>query len=66
MLLQQLVWNLLLGGAPEGAPSSGTVLVLSWASILVANTIWGALLGLQAAGMRRLLERRSLRRPSGQ
>jgi hypothetical protein len=39
---------------------------MSWASILVTNTIWGALLGLLAAGMRRLLERRSLRRPSGQ
>jgi hypothetical protein len=54
VLLQQIVWNLLLGGAPEGDPSSGPVLVMSWASILVTNTIWGAFLGLLAAGMRRL------------
>jgi hypothetical protein len=58
ILFQQIVWNLFLGGAPEGAPSSTPVLVMSWVSILVTNTIWGAFLGLVAMGLRRLLPRR--------
>jgi hypothetical protein len=58
--LQQLLWNLSPGGVPEEAPSSTPVLVVSWASILATNAIWGALLGLVAAGIRRLVERRPL------
>ena len=55
IVLQQISWNLILGGALEGTPSSATVLVMSWASILLTNTIWGAFLGLLAAGACRLL-----------
>jgi hypothetical protein len=58
ILLQQIIWNFFLGGAPEGAPSSAPMLVISWISILATNTIWGALLGLLAVGLRRLLPRR--------
>jgi hypothetical protein len=54
IVLQQVVWNLFLGGAPEEAPSSAPVLVMSWISILVTNTIWGAFLGFIASGFRRL------------
>ncbi len=32
-----------------------SVLVISWVSILVTNAIWGALPGLVAPGVRRLL-----------
>ena len=58
ILLQQIIWNLFLGGAPEDAPSSAPVLVISWVSILVTNTIWGAFLGVLATGLLRLLPRR--------
>ena len=58
ILLQQVIWNLFLGGAPEGAPSSTPVLVVSWVGILVTNTIWGALLGAIATVFGRLLPRR--------
>jgi MFS superfamily sulfate permease-like transporter len=61
ILLQQVGWNLCLGDAPEGAPSSGPVLAMSWVSILITNAIWGALLGLVAAGLGRLLPRRAPR-----
>lgn len=55
VILQQVIWNLLPGGAPVGAPSSGPILVMSWVSIVVTNTVWGVLLGLVALGLRRLL-----------
>ncbi len=58
ILLQQTIWNVFFGSAPEGAPSSAPVLVMSWVGILVANTIWGAFLGLLAAVFGRLLPRR--------
>jgi hypothetical protein len=58
IVLQQIIWSLVLGGAPEGAPSSAPVLVMSWVSILVTNTVWGAFLGLLATGVCRLLPRR--------
>ncbi len=58
ILLQQIIWNFFLGGAPEGAPSSAPILVISWISIIATNTIWGALLVLVAVGLRRLLPRR--------
>ena len=40
IVLQQIIWNLVLGGAPEGTPSTAPVLVMSWVSILVTNTVW--------------------------
>lgn len=58
ILLQQIIWNLFLGGAPEEAPSSAPILVVSWVAIVVTNVIWGAFLGLVALGIRRLLPRR--------
>jgi hypothetical protein len=61
ILLQQFIWNLLLGGAPDGAPSSAPMLVMSWISILATNVMWGALLGLVAVAIRRLLPQRSPR-----
>ena len=33
ILLQQTIWNVFLGSAPEGAPSSAPVLVMSWVGI---------------------------------
>jgi hypothetical protein len=63
ILLQQIIWNLFLGGAPEGIPSSAPVLVMSWVSILVTNTMWGAFLGLVAMGLHRLLPRREAVKP---
>jgi hypothetical protein len=59
ILLQQVIWNLVLGSVPEGAPSSVPMVVTSWVSILVTNTIWGAFLGLLATVFGRLLPRRS-------
>ena len=58
ILLQQGIWNLFHGGAPEEAPSSAPVLVMSWISILVTNTVWGAFLGLIATGLGSLFPRR--------
>lgn len=62
ILLQQIGWNILLGGAPEGTPSSAPVLVMSWLSVVATNTIWGAFLGLVATVFGRLLPRRCPRR----
>ena len=53
--------NFFLGGAPEGAPSSAPILVISWISIIATNMIWGAVLGLLAVGLHRLLRRRPRR-----
>ena len=61
ILLQQFIWNLLLGGAPDGTPPSAPMLVMSWISILATNVMWGALLGLVAVAIRRLLPQRSPR-----
>ena len=58
ILLQQIIWNFFLGKPPEEAPSSAPVLVMSWASIVVTNVIWGTFLGLVALGLRRLLPQR--------
>lgn len=65
ILLQQVIWNLFLGGPPAEAPSSAPILVVSWVSILVTNAIWGAFLGLLATVFGRLLPRRGLRRRHG-
>lgn len=61
IFLQQVGWNLFLGDAPEGAPSSGPVLAMSWVSILITNAIWGMFLGLVTIGLGRLLPRRAPR-----
>jgi hypothetical protein len=58
IVLQEIIWNLVLGGAPEGTPSTAPVLVMSRVSILVTNTAWGTFLGLLAAEVCRLLPRR--------
>ena len=55
ILLQQVMWNLVLGEVPAEAPDSTPVLVVSWVAILVTNTIYGAVLGLIATGIGRLL-----------
>lgn len=55
MVLQQIVWNLVLGEVPAEAPATAPILVISWIAILVTNTIYGAVLGLMAAGLGRLL-----------
>jgi hypothetical protein len=59
ILLQQVIWNLILGGVPEDAPSSVPVVVMSWVSILVTNAIWGVFLGLLATVFGRLLPGRN-------
>jgi hypothetical protein len=61
-LPQQIMWNIVLGGVPEAAPSSAPILVISWISILVTNTIWGAFLGLLATVLGNLLPPRGPRR----
>jgi hypothetical protein len=61
ILLQQIMWNVVLGGVPEAAPSSAPILVISWISILVTNTIWGAFLGLLATVLGNLLPPRGRR-----
>ncbi len=58
IILQQVIWNLFLGGPPEGAPSSVPILVVSWVAIVVTSAIWGALLGVVALAIGRLLEQR--------
>lgn len=58
IILQQVIWNLILGGPPEEAPSSAPILVVSWLAVVVTNAIWGAFLGLVALGIGRLLPRR--------
>ena len=65
IVLQQTMWSFFLDGPPEAAPPSGPILIISWISIIATNTIWGAFLGLLAAGMRRLLPRRPLRQRAG-
>jgi hypothetical protein len=62
ILLQQIMWNIVLGSVPENAPTSAPVLVISWISILVTNTIWGAFLGLLATVLGNLLPPRGPRR----
>ena len=65
IVLQQLTWNLFLEAPPKSAPSSTPILVASWLAFIVTNTIWGAVLGLFAAGVHRSLPQHSLReRPS--
>ncbi len=59
IVLQQIMWNLVLGEVPAEAPDTAPILVISWIAILVTNTIGGAFLGLIATGLRRLLPRRS-------
>ncbi len=55
IFLQQVMWNLVLGEVPAEAPDSMPILVISWVAILVTNTIYGAILGLVATGLGRLL-----------
>jgi hypothetical protein len=55
ILLQQTMWNLLLEGPPEGAPSSVPIMMIGWVSIIATNMVWGAILGVVALGARRLL-----------
>ena len=55
IFLQQVMWNLVLGEVPAEAPDSTPILVVSWVAILVTNTIYGAVLGLVATGLGRLL-----------
>lgn len=62
ILLQQIAWNLFLDGPPAEAPSSAPILVVSWVAILVTNAVWGALLGLIAMALGRLLPGRGPRR----
>ena len=62
ILLQQVAWNLFLDGPLAEAPSSASVLVVSWVAILVTNGVWGAFLGLLATALGRLLPGRGPRR----
>lgn len=55
IFLQQVMWNLVLGEVPAEAPDSTPILVVSWVAILLTNTIYGAILGLVATGLGRLL-----------
>ncbi len=55
IVLQQIMWNLVLGEVPAEAPDTAPILVISWIAILVTNTIYGAVLGLVATGLGRLL-----------
>ena len=55
IFLQQVIWNLVLGEVPAEAPDSTPILVVCWVAILVTNTIYGAVLGLVATGLGRLL-----------
>ncbi len=47
-----------LGKIPEGEIPAGPLMVIGWISIVVTNMIWGAVLGLVALGLRRLLSSR--------
>jgi hypothetical protein len=58
IVLQQTMWNLVLGEVPAEAPDSTPILVVSWVAILVTNTIYDAFLGLVATVVDRLLPRR--------
>jgi hypothetical protein len=55
IVLQQIMWNLVLGEVPAEAPHTAPILVISWIAILLTNTIYGAVLGLMATGLGRLL-----------
>ena len=55
IVLQQTMWNVFLEGPPEGAPPSVPIMMIGWVSIIATNMIWGALLGVVALGVRRLL-----------
>ncbi len=55
IVLQQTMWNVFLEGPPEGAPSSVPIMMIGWVSIITTNMIWGAILGVVALGVRRLL-----------
>jgi hypothetical protein len=59
IVLQQIMWNLVLGEVPAEAPDTAPILVISWIAILVTNTIYGAVLGLVATVFGRLLPRRN-------
>jgi hypothetical protein len=65
IVLQQTMWNLVLGEVPAEAPDSTPILVISWVAILVTNTIYGAFLGLLATVIERLLPRRSSQSGAG-
>lgn len=58
--LQQVTWNFFLGSALEEAPSSAPILVVSWVATVLTNAVWGALLGLVALGIGRLLPSRGV------
>jgi hypothetical protein len=58
IVLQQIMWNLVLGEVPAEAPDSAPILVISWIAILAINTVYGAFLGLVATVLDRLLPRR--------
>ena len=59
IFVQQVMWNLVLGEVPAGAPDSTPRQVVSWIAILVTNTIYDAVLGLVATVFGRLLPRRN-------
>lgn len=65
IVLQQTMWNLVLGEVPAEAPDSTPILVISWVAILVTNTIYGAFLGLVATVVDRLLPRRGSQSGAG-
>ena len=65
IVLQQILWNLVLGEVPAEAPDSTPILVVSWVAILVTNTIYGAFLGLVATVADRLLPRRGSQSGAG-
>ena len=65
IVLQQTMWNLVLGKVPAEAPDSTPVLVASWVAILVTNTIYGGFLGLVATVLDRLLPRRGSQSGAG-
>jgi hypothetical protein len=58
IVLQQIMWNLVLGEVPTEAPDTAPILVISWIAILMTNTIYGTFLGLVATVVDRLLPRR--------
>ena len=65
IVLQQTMWNLVLGEVPAEAPDPTPILVISWVAILVTNTIYGAFLGLVATVVDRLLPRRGSQSDAG-
>ena len=65
IVLQQIMWNLVLGEVPAEAPDTAPILVISWVAILVTNTIYGAFLGLVATVVDRLLPHRGSQSGAG-